>query len=170
MFLDQAQRLAERIAKELGPFCTRVEVAGEVRRRWQRIQKLCLVVEVPEGGTDQLEERIFRHAAPDGQIQGPPVFHAKLSNHMPLEVCLSSSDNWGSALIYRTGPAEFVKELSKALWRNRFSWDHSSGISHKQKLIGGADEKTFFELLQIPFIEPWERDAYTWPDFSPPDR
>ena len=170
MSLDQAQRLAERIVKELEPFCTRIEVAGEIRRRCQRVQKLCMVIAVPEGGVEQLKERIFRHAVADGQIQCPPVFHAKLSNGMQLEVCISRSDNWGSAMIYRTGPAEFVKELSKALWRNRFSWDHSSGISHKQKLIGGADEKTFFELLQIPFIEPWERDAYTWPDFSPPDR
>jgi DNA polymerase/3'-5' exonuclease PolX len=168
MNLSQAQKLAQRIAEELQPFCTRIEIAGSIRRRRPEVNDIDLVC-LPSNPL-ALRERILRNAAlvQDGQMN----MIARLANGFQLDVFMARPEskelfetrpgNFGSLLLCRTGSRGhnvFLVEHAKSLglvWNPYYGvYDSRSG---QAICLASETEEEIFKALQLSFVEPERRE------------
>lgn len=171
MKLDQAQKIAEELAKLLEPACERVQVAGSIRRRKPEPHDIELLV-IPQflSGIDQLDlmlkmlvmghvlglRRNKRGAATYGQLN-------KLMVHLPsgigVDVFSTSAENWPNALVVRTGGKETNQAIATAALKKGWGW-HAYGRGFRTA-DGGEficrSERDVFQAVGLPYLEPWER-------------
>ena len=115
ILLDDADVLAEEMRGFLIDRCgvSRVEVAGEVRRRVEKISEIVFVVETADfpgmlekitnfhGGID-LIENVNRHAT------------FQLPGSVRVAIHAATASNWGTAMVVATGSSAHLEELEKA--------------------------------------------------------
>jgi len=128
-----ARNLAELLILDLLPGCTRVEIAGSVRREKPEPHDLEIVV-IPKssfvptgnlfGEMSELEcdhfEPAFMSLLERGEWELDPVLkrdgpHYKRLRHVTSGMCadvfLTTKRGWGGAMAIRTGPADFSQAL-----------------------------------------------------------
>jgi len=129
--LADAERIAAAIVADFAPVCTRIEVAGSVRRGKDVVDDIELVVIPRDDPTGLFGDRTINalwahlHASdayhflkgdnPDGRY-----YQLALSTHDDLQVdlFLAQPDNWGLTLLVRTGSAAFSTSIL-ARWKKR---------------------------------------------------
>ena len=156
----------------LRPACSRIVVAGSIRRRKPDvgdIELLCIPVEGVLLGTP-LDAALGRLIS-DGllalrpNVKGSTTYGPmnKLLRHLPsgipVDIFTADSRNWGMALVVRTGPAEFnIKMMA------RFQWLHMKGHAYGGVTLPNGNEKDcpdeegVFRLLGWPYQEPEGRE------------
>lgn len=128
--LGAAQRLAERIRGALASACTRIEVAGSVRRRKAIVGDIeVLAMPLMQAGlfgqparsllSDRLAElvmagRLLRPVLAGGLHRAYPIAsrpEVKLDLYIVPGEPVEAADTWGMQLAVRTGPADFSRRL-----------------------------------------------------------
>lgn len=166
MPLDRARQYADKIVAALEPYCSRIEVAGSIRRRRPVVHDIDLVV-IP---TDwpALKARALEHA--HEITSGDCVFRLQLTTgiqvdiyraHGPMpDLFVPRPTNWGTLLLCRTGSAEhniLLCRHAKALGR---SWNPHHGVfTADETLIASETEEDVFRALDMDFIPPEEREV-----------
>lgn len=167
MKLADADKLAGRIAAEIGPFCERIEVAGSIRRRRAWVNDIDLVVLPAANRLPALRHRILERTTP--VTDGPMQMITRLSNGVQLDVFFAQPDqrdllevkpsNFGSLLLCRTGSAAhniFLVEHAKEMG---LRWNPYWGVfdGHGNNLAA-ATELEIFRALKLEFIPPERRE------------
>lgn len=174
--LHVAEAIAAEILADLAPHCTRISVAGSVRRRKAEVGDLELVA-IPGqalGGLfgDMPTNALHAHLSASNRYRflkgdNPEGRYYQLAvpayADLQVDLFLAEADNWGLILLVRTGSAEFSTAVL-ARWKRR------QGIGPEQAgSVGGRlvrrdgevvptpDEETIFTLLGVPFIPPEQR-------------
>jgi len=171
MELALAKAIAEQLKARLELCCHRIEIAGSIRRRKPfpgDIELLC----VPKfiGEVDQLDKEIgalvfqgildFRRNKLGSRVYGPKN---KLMMHVPsgIGVDVFSTDErcWWVALVVRTGGATTNKRIAAAALRK--GWHlraYGDGFDTPDGHLHCGSEREVFELVGLPYREPWGRD------------
>jgi DNA polymerase (family 10) len=162
--LAKARRYAEQIATALQPFCTRLEIAGSIRRERPYCGDVDIVAE-------PRDEAALRARIVDGKevIQnGPQNIHVRLTNGLEVQVFLAHPEskdmfdtkpsNWGSLLLLRTGSKEHNIFLTKTARANCAKWEVYNGIIRDGKVIASATEQEIFDALHLKFVPPQKRE------------
>jgi DNA polymerase/3'-5' exonuclease PolX len=80
-----------------------------------------------------------------------------------VELFAATPQNWGYILALRTGPAEFNQALVSPPWKGGIKpLDVSfvDGVVHRNgQPVDVPDERAFFDLFNLPVIDPAARDA-----------
>ena len=177
MDLKTGQTLAALWLERLQPYCSRIEIAGSIRRRKPVVTDIELVA-VPKlsqerdlfgaiGATHNLlemelctlDETVhFAKAGPRyKQITFPDGDQVR---KLDLFIVLLPAQ-WGVIFTIRTGPADFSRRLvtkkrhcgllpSYMQVKDGALWAHG-------KVIETPEEKDFFRAIGLERIEPWER-------------
>jgi DNA polymerase/3'-5' exonuclease PolX len=184
MPLAQAQPLAEALVKDLAPGCTRIEIAGSIRRRKPDVgdieivaipaERPKLIVGLPIWPLEELLEKQER----DGllvPLKGGRKLRQFFLPHsaINLELHLCTPSTWGLALVIWTGPQEFSKRVVTKRCLGGLLPDHlringlhviyDRGPDHGRIFRRGTpapdhgEEADVFRLLGIRFVQPWER-------------
>jgi len=170
MELEKAKKIADELVELLKPVCERVIIAGSIRRRKpfpNDIELLCIpkfngVVDLLDQklkwliGTHVLEYRPNKK----GSITYGPM--NKLLRHadsgIGVDIFSTDEDCWWVALVVRTGPKESNIAIATAAqrrgWRLRA---YGAGFDTPEGLIRCKSERDVFELVGLPYKEPWER-------------
>ncbi|MBA7516341.1 hypothetical protein ES705_08389 [subsurface metagenome] len=170
MKLKKARGIAEELLELLKPACQRVTIAGSIRRRKpfpNDIELLCIpkfngVVELLDQklkwliGTHVLE---YRPNKKGSIVYGPKN---KLLRHVDsgigVDIFSTDEECWWVALVVRTGPKEsniaIATAAQKRGWRLRA---YGPGFDTHEGLIRCKSERDVFELVGLPYKEPWER-------------
>jgi DNA polymerase/3'-5' exonuclease PolX len=141
MRLREAQKVAERLAALMSPFCLRVEVAGSVRRCCPEVKDVELVAvpcwterpgSMPSLFAEEAERvnvlhewavneaagaglRWIKPGTPDVVDWGPKpegkYWRALVDDSIKLDLFLAAAENYGLILAIRTGCAEFSQGL-----------------------------------------------------------
>lgn len=178
---DVAAFIASQVIDELRSSCSRIDIAGSIRRRRRRVRDIEIVCEpLVRGGVGQMnlfggEPEVHqtkldivlstlikagRLSRDTRKADGPRYKRLNVSTHeIPLDLFIVRPPaTWGVILAIRTGPAEFSKELVATL---------PEGL----KIAGGQlldrngdafwtdDERDLFREIGIPFIPPYKREA-----------
>ena len=158
--LAEADYVAERLMVLLAPYCTRIEVAGSIRRRKPLIHDIELLAVPrlliaygfdlfgqPAAGRDSLNDRIldlieegvltYRLNKKGSRTFGPLN---KLLVHVPsgisVDLFYTTMENYGMAMVVRTGSAQFcVKVMSRLI-----------ALGHRGHAYGGITLKGGEEL------------------------
>ncbi len=172
--LAQAEGVARELAELLTPACERIQIAGSLRRRKATvgdIELLCIPrpLENHLFYRDALDQLLRGRLMPEGVLtprinqKGSHTYGPlnKLLLHVgsgtPVDVFSAGLENWGMALLVRTGSAEFnIRVMSR--FRELGMRGHAYGGVHTPTgYVACPDEDTVFRLLGWPFMPPEER-------------
>lgn len=166
--LDQADKLAQRIAEQLLPFCEPglCAVAGSIRRRRPFVNDIDLVVLPKTGQLLALKARC--KLATEVIKDGEQNMIVRLKNGVQLDVFIAHGEhrdlletkptNFGALLLNRTGSTQhnvWLIEHAKSLG---LTWNPYHGVFDGDRLLAGATEADIFRALRLDFIEPERRE------------
>jgi len=158
---------AARVMDEIAPLCVRAMIAGSVRR-CKEVPGDIEIVCIPTPQEDMFGQAVG--VSPDfcelvnswEKVKGEPTgkytqrilpwFDAK------LDLFMVTPQSWGLQVAIRTGSADFSHRVLARRW-TQLGYQSEGGVLQKD---GHAfpldDERDVFELLGIPWVDPWERN------------
>lgn len=173
MELQQAQTIAEKVLADCRPACSRIEVAGSVRRKKPLVKDIEIVAIVED------YESLFKSLACHGRFikpgvpdiidwspkEGAKYIRMLLEEQVKLDFFVASPENWGALLTMRTGPAAaengfgFVPAMFAA-WKRKSGGGKMSGCLPTfpdGRQVEAREEKEFFDLCGVKWVDPEER-------------
>lgn len=183
--LREARILADRIVGILTPVCTRIEIAGSIRRgkpwvndieivltpKTTTVQRELVIVEgdIFTGREVEYYEELVRDPAYEAAVlklaetvvRGAKISTAKytqitIEGGVKVDLFTARPENWGYILAIRTGPAEYSQGL---LGRgNRLGFKGVDGMWTRNGMpVNVPEERTVFDLLGINYTQPSDR-------------
>lgn len=167
---EEARKVAEDLKARLEPCCERIEIAGSLRRQLPDVGDIEFLIVPKREGTVDLLDRALTRLIFDGVLdfrrnkRGSRVYgrQNKLLFHVPsgigVDVFSTDEKRWAIALVVRTGSEGTNKQIAMAAlkrgWRFRAYGD---GYDTPQGHITCRSEREVFEVVGMPYLEPWER-------------
>ena len=154
MDLQRAQSIADSVVKRLSPYCSRIEVAGSVRRKKPAVNDIDFVL-IPEDPWN-----LHREIAGLGPIKvGGDKIQRVIHDGVQVDLYFADPKTWATLLLIRTGSKESnirLTTLAKGKgWKLHAS---GSGLFDENGLrIAGDSEESIFEALGIPYLSPEKR-------------
>lgn len=158
MELGRAKTIAAEVIKRLSPYCSRIEVAGSIRREKTQVRDIDIVL-IPADHWN-LEREVLALAQPFK----PTLSGVKLKrfnyNGVQTDLYYATWETWATLLLIRTGSTEHNIHLcslaKKRGWRLAASGDGL--FDEKGERIAGDSELSIFKALGLEYREPGERD------------
>jgi len=154
MELERAQKMATEIIVRLSPYCSRIELAGSIRRRKPFVNDIDLVLIPNDLWNLHAELRKL------GQVKmaGKKIMRVMIGNTQ-VDIYIAEEATWATLLLIRTGSAENNIRLAtlakKKGWRLAASGD---GLFNENgERIAGDTEESIYAALGLRYQEPWER-------------
>jgi DNA polymerase (family 10) len=167
MELEKAGAVAEELKSLLRPVCSRIEIAGSIRRLKPVVNDIELLV-IPRANyldkllNDLMMKRILamRLNKRGSRTYGPKN---KLMVHLPsgigVDIFCTDEQCWWVSLVVRTGGAMTNKRIAMAAIRKGWRWHaYGSGFSTRDGEMVCRSERDVFEFVGLPYREPWERE------------
>lgn len=176
-----AMEVAAEICRALKPFCSRLIVAGSLRRRKLKVGDVEILyigtlVERPDPRdwfktihVNQAEAEIAqleitgvlerRQNVNGREAYGPKN---KLMRHkrtgVPVDLFAATELNWFNYLVCRTGPAESNMAIAAKAQELGWRWNpYGPGFSRGAESRQMDSEQEVFKFVGLPYKEPWER-------------
>lgn len=176
MDLEKAKKIADEIATCVTPACSRVTIAGSIRREKPQVKDIELVMIVNDYDVLYRRLRSFGRFIKPGVpsvIDWPPKAGAKyvrmlLDEGIKLDAFIGHHDNWGALLCMRTGSASgpdgntfngFVPRMFKQ-WKKVSGGGRMLGCMPTMPdglQLATPEELDFFELCGVEWIDPKDR-------------
>jgi DNA polymerase (family 10) len=163
----EVEPLAFKIVSTIGPYCTRAEVAGSIRRRKPTINDIDIVVlPKPQCWVQIIKEVRYSFDAVT-EKQGDklatlyvPFASKQGQGHVQVDLYRASEGTWGILLLIRTGSAEYNVYLCNLAIRKGYRLAYSQGLlNEKGEVIASKTEQEVFQALGLPFIIPQDREV-----------
>ncbi|KKM14593.1 hypothetical protein LCGC14_1704550 [marine sediment metagenome] len=162
MELAQAQKTADSAVERFRPSCTKIEVAGSVRRRRPFVNDIDIVL-IP---TDRyaldrvlMEMAVEFTGSPKLKIAGPKIARV-LYRGIYLDIYYATAETFPTLLLIRTGSRRH--NVSLAFRAKDKGWRlHASGdglFDADDQRIAGDTEESIFETLGLPYKAPEKRE------------
>ena len=167
MELEKAKAIARDLVYELTPGVNRIIIAGSIRRRKPEVGDIELLVIPRANYLDKILDGLMMQGILGMRLnkRGQRVYGSKnkLMLHIPsgIGVDIFSTDEvcWPVALVVRTGGEKTNKWIATAALRKGYRFHaYGSGFSTPQGDIVCDSEREVFEAVDLPYLEPWERD------------
>lgn len=175
----QALAVAEELRTYLRPACERIEIAGSLRRRMAYVgdvELLCIpkpwhaVSALDPPWADALVERVqgalasgrlaYRLNVKGSRVYGPRnKLLLDVASGIGVDIFSTTAENWGMALLVRTGPKEFnIRAMSR--FRQLDMRGHAyGGVTDAEGLeLVCPTEEEVFRLLGWGYVPPEGRD------------
>lgn len=154
MELERAQRTAEAIIKRLSPFCSRIEVAGSIRRRKPQVNDIDFVL-IPNDLWN-----FHAELTKLGQLKmsGSKIMRLMVGNTQ-IDIYIADENTWGMTLLVRTGSEEHNIKLATRAKKMGLHFSVARGIEdEKGMVIAGQTEEEVFNALGLNYILPEGRE------------
>lgn len=171
---EQANGLAVVLKNLLADDCERIEIAGSVRRGKDVVGDLELLaipklVTTRSGEVNLLDlklEELLDQGVLDYRLDKNGrrsfgklnKFMVHRNSGMPVDLFIAGAENWGMALLVRTGPKAFNIKVMAHFRKQGMRGHAYGGVSDRNgEEIICPDEEAVFNLLAIGFIPPQYR-------------
>lgn len=184
--LALALPVARYLLQVLAPCCERIEIAGSIRRLKPTVGDIELVcvprvvigppdlLGKPQWQVSILDEKLLQLAQraelrPRVNAEGRNVGYGPLNKYMlhvptgiPVDLFVTTKENWGMALVVRTGPKDFNTMLFATLRWSGYEGHAYAGVTAPgtAREIGCPDEQTVFNLAGWPYVQPEQREMW----------
>lgn len=152
--LSRAQKVAEGIVEMLKPYCSRIEIAGSIRRKRPWVNDIDLVL-VP---TDlwNLHAEITKLGRV--RMSGSKIVRV-IYGGIQVDIYVANETTWATLLLIRTGSKE--NNIRLATLAKKRGWHLAASgeglFNGAEERIAGDTEESIYEALGVPWQEPWER-------------
>ncbi|RPI19622.1 MAG: hypothetical protein EHM58_01060 [Ignavibacteriae bacterium] len=158
MLLTEAKDTANRLIDFLKPLCTKVEIAGSVRREKENVKdiEICLLTD----NKKKLFNSLGTHLLKVNKEFKPTKWGQKYLQFKyegkQIDLFIGEPDNWGLLFLVRTGSAQFSTKMLAAWKRVSRGGYSENNYLHKPDgtVILTPDEETVFKLCGMKFVEP----------------
>lgn len=181
--LKQAECFAQRLIEGMSPHCTRVEIAGSIRRKKDTVKDIEIVA-IPRYEHRQREGFLFanpervnllyeRWAQDTQDVQwikpatqeivtwsikpDQKYWRGMLPSGMKLDLFLVCPENWGIQLLIRTGSAEFSQGVMTEAKRIGKPCVNAFLKSPNGNDIFTFEEHEVFDVLGLVYVDPQKR-------------
>ena len=154
MELERARKIAEEVVKRLAPHCSRIEVAGSIRRKAPNPKDIDLVL-IPKDLWN-LHGELMKL----GQLKmsGKKIMRVMVGSTQ-VDIYVAEPETWATLLLIRTGSKENnIRLCSRAKdmgWHLAASGDGL--FNEKGERIAGDSEESIYGVLGLPYQRPEER-------------
>ena len=159
--LRKAQDLAEQIKNTVAAHCSKIEVAGSIRRQKPKVHDIdFVVVTETDAEWQKIGEQLKRMKA-KFSCQGNSVTKALVpckSGLFQVDFYRAQPKTWGIHLLIRTGSAEHNTWLASYAISKGMRIRYSEGLIKDGKAVAGETEQDVFTALGLPFPAPNERE------------
>lgn len=162
---------AFQLVEKLRPFCTRIEVAGSIRRQRPTVGDIEIVALPvrpldlfgnPVVGPTRLGQ-FLREKLGLGLVKDGPKYKQFLYGRHKVDLFLPETpDHWGCIYTIRTGSHEFNQWLIE--FGKRRGLNFSGGLLWRAtgEAVETPQEADVFSAMSLPVISPLQRDDYRW--------
>ncbi|GAH69184.1 unnamed protein product [marine sediment metagenome] len=154
MELERAQKIADEVVKRLSPYCTKIEVAGSIRRQKPTVRDIDIVL-IPSDLWNLSQQ--FRDLGP-AVMSGDKL--KRVNYHgVQIDLYFATAETWATLLLIRTGSKENnIRLCTLAKKRGWHLAANGDGLfnEHGQRVAGDSEE-SIYKALGAPWQEPWER-------------
>ena len=170
LLYPQAKMIAEELVEELKLHCTRIAIAGSVRRQKATvgdIELVCIPRREPEMGLfgpvgmrrrPEFAETVRKLGkVVKGDPEAGKYIQLVTAQGVQIDLFTAQEDNWGLIFAIRTGSAEYSKWLATSWCAHGF---HSVD-GHLQRgghMVPVSEEPDLFRMLGIPYAHPTKRN------------
>lgn len=163
---ETALASAETLLAALEPYCTRLLIAGSLRRQRPEVGDLELVVSRRvEPEIDMLAEGLRALGITDFRKDGQKFKQFSWSE-MPVDLFIATPATWGCVATIRTGSADFSKWLVTDKRHGGACpamYKFSEGrIWQDVVMMQTKEEQDVFALLELDWVEPIDRVEGRW--------
>jgi len=184
MNLKSASDIAIKICERLQPFCSRINIAGSIRRQKPEVKDIevvCLprMITVEQGGLfdevlveKKVSDNFVRVVKELGKaIKGNPggrMMQIQLPQRISLDLFTPEETDYFRQLVIRTGSRDYVQHTIASGWK-RIGWCGSDKglrkisdcIEHKQP-DGKSKWECINPMAELPPIWPDEKSFFDW--------
>ena len=158
--LEVIQPVAIELWKQLKPYCTKIKIAGSIRREKPECKDIEVVLS-PMDNSARNKIGLFL-------MQNGKIIKGKLSGRyvkatykgFPVDVFIPQDRDYYRMLAIRTGSSEYSKGIAKA-WVDKGYMGSEKGLVPRDNPewtpLSWESEKHFFEWLGIEFLHPRDR-------------
>lgn len=155
MELERAKKIAEKVLERVSPYCSKIEVAGSVRRGKPQVNDIDFVL-IPSDPWNLTHEIM---GLGPSTAAGDKLKRVKFDD-VQVDFYYATPETWATLLLIRTGSKESNIRLAslakKKGWRLAASGDGL--FNEKGQRIAGDSEESIFEALGLLYQEPWQRN------------
>jgi len=153
---EKVLRLSKKIVRQLKPFCSRIEIAGSIRRRAKNPGDIDLVlVSKTEKGKEKIKELLSKKGK---FLQGGSHIMFFRIEGVNVQLFFTSNEEWGAGLLAYSGQKGSNIGLRVVARRKGMKLTSHGLFSRKTgERIAGKTEKEIYGALGRPYKEPWER-------------
>ena len=165
--LNKARKYAEHIVGELAPMCTRIEIAGSIRRRKPMVGDIDLVIEPKPGQLRGIKQRCLQ-GGPMVMADGELNYLLMMVGNIQLDIFFARPavpdlldprpPNFGSILLCRTGSKEHNIWLISQAKANGCAWLPYEGVMKNGRIIAAETEQDSFKEIWINYVKPEHRE------------
>lgn len=154
MELETAKKRAEAIVKKLSPYCSRIEVAGSIRRQMPQCHDIDIVL-IPN---DPWGFNAAIKSIGNKKKGGPKLINLEVVG-FSVDIYIATEETWATLLLIRTGSKEHNIRLAKRAQELGYQLkaDGSGLLDEDGTRLAGEDEHSIFYKLGVSWKEPWER-------------
>lgn len=173
--------IAEKLIEMFQDGCDRIEIAGSIRRRKDRVKdiELLIVPTIREQKTllpgqfqhfslfdVVLNEALKRHRKTlqfdrETPRNGPKYKRLRFDRRIPVDVFIVPPTAWGAQMAIRTGPSDVSKLLVTHRRHGGLLPDHlnqrDGHLWDREGVIETPEESDYFEAMSLPVVPPEER-------------
>jgi len=154
MELESAQKIAREVVKRLSPFCSKIEVAGSIRRKKSTVHDIDLVLIPSDLWGLHAELKKIGQA----KMSGQKIMRVMMGNTQ-LDIYFADEDTWATLLLIRTGSEanniRLASTAKKQGWRLAASGE---GLFNEAgERIAGDTEYSIYKALGLKWQLPEER-------------
>lgn len=168
MNLDYALQIANQVKEKLSPHCTRIEIAGSIRRRRPWVNDIDIVC-IP---ANQGQFIAALQSLGKIKVGGHKLIRCDLNKTITeyygisLDVYIATPETWATRLLIRTGSKSHnIRLCTLAKRRGMVLHANGSGLfklkgfeGREEEKVAGDTEKSIFEALGLPYKPPEERE------------
>ena len=161
MELQQALSIAEKVKKQLAPFCDRIEIAGSIRRKKPEVKDIEIVAIPKPFETGLFESGIATVVNQWEKVKGElPCKYTQriLPEGIKLDLFFAERANWGLILAIRTGSAEYSHKVLATEWVKRGYKSEGGYLTTNGHAVALHEEQDLFKRLGLPYVAPEKRN------------
>jgi DNA polymerase/3'-5' exonuclease PolX len=167
MKYEKAKHIAEAYLHKLKPCCTRIEIAGGIRRERSEVDDIvlvCIPKTCPAGNgifdTGEIRDKAFVDTVNSfSRIKGDGTgnyVRIKLNEEPDLELVIISPEQWGVVFMMMTGSPMFSRRMAASV-RPYYFCEHGYLKKNSGSIIPCYEELDFFRHTGMEYVEPFAR-------------
>ena len=157
IFLERAEKIAEAVIAKLKPYCTKIEVAGSIRRKRPRVHDVDIVL-IPSDPWN-LHGEILGLCRPfPARMSGSKIMSINVDGNQ-VDLYFADESTWATLMLIRTGSKENnIRLCSTAKKKGWHLAANGDGLFDETgKRIAGDTEASIYEALELKYQRPEER-------------